>query len=470
MAEQENTPKQLFDLLVSKNFNPKALNTQGKATMDPSEADMFSFNFVTTEKDYGTVVVLLDSENNLEVYYGNNIVNAMSGKDRNSWYDFLYQLRMFAKSNTKQFGLNNLNRLKYRMQSMSTIQESLFEGYYGTKKTSYQDQPQKTRLIIKHSKKLGDEDARYRNISSLFVENGEGERFKLPFNNLSAGRAMSRHVAEGGNPYDPFGQHISEMVSQIKLLSGFTRANRNRELTEDAQNLYQLAEQFKNRLQKRVKRMASRRGYHKYIEGWQPSNIEPQEEVVEAVREMFAVPRVDQRIENAAPVLAKLKQEEEMRELNEFEEWTQQVTEGTWEVPESRRQQEELRQMFKDEITVGPDAINATERLYNLVGDDKLYDSLADLARVSPDADARPLIQDRLKEFGIQISGVTDIKVDNIDEEHDLDTGEVITSDRDKEDKKNYLEPKSDPELDEDVSNPDDTGLDDLKRLLGIQK
>jgi hypothetical protein len=106
--------------------------------------------------------------------------------------------------------------------------------------------------------------------------------------------------------------------------------------------------------------------------------------------------------------------------------------------------------------------------LYNLVGDDKLYDSLAELARKSPDADARPLIQDRLKEFGIQISGVTDVNVSNIDEEHDIDTGDVITSDRDKEDEKNYLEPKSDPELDEDVSNPDDTGLDDLKRLLGI--
>jgi hypothetical protein len=442
----------------------------GKATMDPSEADMYSFDFVTPEKNYGTVVILLDSENNLEVYYGNNIVGVMSAKDKNRWYDFLYQLRMFAKSNTKQFGLNNLNRLKYRMQSLASIQESLFEGYYGTKKTSYQDQPQKTRLIIKHSKKLGEGDARFRNISSLFVENAEGERFKLPFRNLSAGRAMSRHVAEGGNPYDAFGQHICEMISQIKLLSGFTRANRNRDLTEDARDLYNLAEEFKNRLQKRVKRMASRRGYHKYIEGWQPSDIEPHEEVVETVRGMFAEPRVDSRTENAAPVLAKLKQEEEMRELNEFEEWTQQVTEGTWELPESRRQIRELAEMFKDEITVGPDAINATERLYNLVGDDKLYDSLAELARKSPDADARPLIQDRLKEFGIQISGVTDVNVSNIDEEHDLDTGDVITSDRDKEDEKNYLEPKSDPELDEDVSNPNDTGLDDLKRLLGIQK
>jgi len=465
---QENTPKQLFDLLVSKNYDPKALNSMGKATMDPSEADMFSFDFVTPEKNYGTVVILLDAENNLEVYYGNNIVGVMSSKDKNRWYDFLYQLRMFAKSNTKQFGLNNLNRLKYRMQSLASIQESLFEGYYGTRKTSYQDQPQKTRLIIKHSKKLGENDARFRNISSLFVENAEGERFKLPFKNLSAGKAMSRHVAEGGNPYDPFGQHICEMVNQINLLSSFARANRNKELNEDAQKLYSLAEEFRDRLKKRVKRMASRRGYHKYIESWQPSDIEAHDEVVENVREMFSEPRVDSRIENAAPILAKLKQEEEMREINEFEQWTQQVTEGTWELPDTDRQKRELIQMFNDEIVVGVDAINSTERLYNLVGDDQLYDQLASLARKSPDADARPLIQRRLKQFGIEIPGVTDIDFDNIDEEHDLDTGDIITADRDKEDEKNYLEPKS--ELDEESINSDDTGLDDIKRLVGIKK
>ena len=470
MAEQENTQQQLFDLLVSRDFDPKALNPQGKTTMDPSEAQMFSFDFETVEKNYGTVVILLDSENNLEVYYGNNIVNAMPGEDRERWYNFLYQLRMFAKSNTKQFGLNNLSRLKYRMQSLATIQENIFEGYYGSKKTSYQDQPQKTRLIIKHSKKLGDEDARYRNISSLFIENAEGERFKLPFKNLSAGRAMSRHVAEGGNPYDPFGQHISEMVSQMSLLSGFTRANRNRDLTEDAQNLYQLAEEFKDRLKKRVKRMASRRGYHKYIEGWEPSTIDPSEEVVETVREMFAQPRIDQRTENAAPVLAKLQQEETMRELNEFEEWTQQVTEGTWELPDTRNQQRELVELFKDKLPVGFDAMNSTQQIRSIIGDDKLYDALYSASKEDPDADARPIIQDRLKEFGIEIPGVTDAKVDGLEEEHDLDTGETISASREKEDEKNYLEPKSDPELDESATNVEDTGIEDLKRLIGIQK
>ena len=470
MVEEENTPKQLFDLLVTRNFDPKALSSKGKSTLDPSEAQMFSFDFITTEKNYGTVVILLDSDNNLEVYYGDNIVNVMSSEDRERWYDFLYQLRMFSKSRTKEFSLNNINRLKYRMQSLSAIQESLFESYYGTKKTSYQDQPQKTRLVIKHSKKLGETDARYRNVSALFVENAEGERFKLPFKNIYAGRAMSRHVAEGGNPYDAFGQHICEMVSQINILSKFSRVSKNRDLTEDAREMQELAEEYKDRLKKRVKRMASRRGYHRYIESWEPSHIEPEENLVDTVKEMFSEPRIDTRIEAAAPVLAKIKKEEEMRELTEFEQWTQQVSEGTWELPDTTRQKSELRKLFERPIIVGPDAINANKQIYHLIGDDKLYDSLADLARLYPDADARPLIQDRLNELGMAIPGVTDIDIDAIEEDHDLDTGEVISSDKNKKDKQNYLRCDSDPELEESSGSLNTTGLEDLKRLLGIQK
>ena len=52
---------------------------------------------------------------------------------------------------------------------------------------------------------------------------------------------------------------------------------------------------------------------------------------------------------------------------------------------------------------VGPDATYATEKLYNLLGDDQLFDQLTELADQDPDADARPLIQARLEELDIDI-------------------------------------------------------------------
>ena len=67
-----NTPaQQLFDLLVSRDFDPELLDVKGMPATDPTEADIFNFDFrAESGKDYGTVVVLLGNDNNLEVYFG----------------------------------------------------------------------------------------------------------------------------------------------------------------------------------------------------------------------------------------------------------------------------------------------------------------------------------------------------------------------------------------------------------------
>jgi hypothetical protein len=111
------------------------------------------------------------------------------------------------------------------MKTMAAVKESIFESYYGTRKVSYSDQPQKTRLRIKHSKDLEEGDARYRNIESIYVETADGERFKVPSSSLMHGRMLARHVAEGGNPYDAFGQHINEIVNEMRTLANFVRAH-----------------------------------------------------------------------------------------------------------------------------------------------------------------------------------------------------------------------------------------------------
>ena len=50
----------LMNLLVSRDFEPTALNAQGQAPTNDSPAISFSFSFKgNTDKDYGTVVILL---------------------------------------------------------------------------------------------------------------------------------------------------------------------------------------------------------------------------------------------------------------------------------------------------------------------------------------------------------------------------------------------------------------------------
>jgi hypothetical protein len=108
MSQSNTASQQLYNLLVSRDFEPEALDAAGKPAADPADADIISFDYQTQEKDYGTVVLSIDGENNLDVYYGDNMGRAMEGPDKNEWYDFLYLLRMFAKRNLLTFSLKNL--------------------------------------------------------------------------------------------------------------------------------------------------------------------------------------------------------------------------------------------------------------------------------------------------------------------------------------------------------------------------
>jgi hypothetical protein len=58
----------------------------------------------------------------------------------------------------------------------------------------------------------------------LYIESADGERFIYPFKHLSGARAMARHVAEGGKPFDDFGTHIvglSEEMSKLRKFSNY---------------------------------------------------------------------------------------------------------------------------------------------------------------------------------------------------------------------------------------------------------
>ena len=338
-----STSQQLYDTLVSKDFDPKPLDLMGKDVVDPSQADLFSFEYKTENKNYGTVVVLLDSESNMEVYYGDNVGRTMESDDKNDWYDFLYLLRNLAKKNMFTFSLNNMNKLKYNMKTMAAVTEGkLLEGYYGSSKTSYSNQPMETKLIIKHSRPLGEDDARFRNVKTLFVQTQEGERFKLPFTSLTGGKAMARHVAEGGNPYDAFGQHIVEMMAEMATLQKFVRASKNKSYSGEAGELVEQAVKHYSALKRKAKRLIGRRGYHEELEAYDPITITDLDETVDAVRELFIQQSLDERVEQALPLLAKI-QETNMKEADIFERWVDDLIneDPTQEEPEEDEQLEE---------------------------------------------------------------------------------------------------------------------------------
>jgi hypothetical protein len=401
----EALPQDLADFLVTKNFDPEYFDDQGQPA-EAGDAKTIKFDYIaSTGKNYGTAVCVI-ADDELSFFYGDNLGRGMEPEDKEEWFSFLEELSNKAASHSSVWSPRDINQLKHTLAGIAAIKEGLFEGYYGNRRVSYMGEQTQARLVINHNRVLGEEDKRYRYVESLFIETADQERFRLPFKSLSAGRAMLEHVRSGGKPYDIRGNHITEIVSEMAVLSRFNRAQHNRVFEGITQELVESARQYYQNLQETIKHLGSTRGYQAYFENWAPDQVGEAESLVENLRNLFVEQTLDARIEAALPTLAKIQQQgNNMKEAQIFENWINNLSEGTWALPETPDQQEKLNQLMSAELIVGPDATNATELLYDIVGDDELFDILHDLAEKSEgraniwdDSD----VQARLAELGVQ--------------------------------------------------------------------
>ena len=416
----ENISQDVADLLATKDYDVKYTDGQGKDS-SPEEAKTFAFDWVAgSGKNYGTVVIVLGDDNDLQLFFGDNLGKTMENpQDKLDWFGseretgFLPELKNFATQHRYTFSPKDINQLKHTMQGMAAIKEGLFEGYYGTRKVSYVGEQTEARLVIKHNRMIGEDDKRYRYVESLFIETVDGERFKLPFVKLSGGRAMLEHVKQGGRPYDIRGQHINEIVSEMAVLSRFNRASQQRVFEGITQELVETVQHYYSELRGNLQHMATGRGYTQYFESWTPADIGDETALVEDLKTMFIEQTLDARIEAALPTLAKIQQRgNAMKEAEIFENWANQIMEGTWALPDTPEAQAKLDELMSQELIVGPDATNAKEQLYDVIGDDVLFDILADLAEQDPRANCwdDTDVQARLQELGIQMNTTSDAK------------------------------------------------------------
>jgi hypothetical protein len=428
----EALPQDLADFLVTKNFDPEYFDAQGQPS-EAGDAKTMKFDYVSgTGKNYGTAVCVI-ADDELSLFYGDNLGRGMESEDKDEWYSFLEELSNKAASHSATWSPRDINQLKHTLAGIAAIKEGLFEGYYGNRRVSYMGEQTQARLVINHNRVLGENDKRFRYVESLFIETADQERFRLPFKSLAGGRAMLEHVRSGGRPYDVRGNHITEVVSEMAVLSRFNRAQHHRVYEGVTQELVESAQQYYRNLQETIKHLGSPRGYQAYFESWAPDHIGEAESLVENLRNLFVEQTLDARIEAALPTLAKIQQQgNNMKEAQIFENWINNLSEGTWALPETPEQMEKLNQLMSGELIVGPDAINATEQLYDLVGDDELFDILNDLADRSEgrancwdDSD----VQRRLAELGIQTPQSTQAEPADVDQDTAPEVKEGLAQD-----------------------------------------
>jgi len=445
---------------VRSRFTGLKLGTEtGAITINPEEARFFDFDYKDGEVPVGHVTISLAEPNSMKVYFSSGITESMETEQKKKWYGFLKELREFAKRrlmafDTRDIAKDNLDRRDFEFLTtvskpvaakdtlLKPVGESVMNEsqLYGTKTVSYQ-KLMDTRLIIKHSHAVMDDTqpgARSRNISALFVENQDGERFKYPFIHLAGARAMQRHVANGGLPYDEVGKSIIGMSEQIAQLRSFNNyVVRNDLMNSDTNSIVERSSQALNNLREQVARLSKQSHYEQYKESFQAQqDVEVPEEVIEDFTNKFTVRNFKEDLKTVFPILYRLMQEdsiveyddivamttenfndeaeidleEEQDELANFENWIMGLGESS--PIQSDEEQlmaiENLNKLVAQAFPAGVDGTNAIESLKGIIDDPKLYKEIKDASKQNPQEDVRPMVQAWLEQNAPEIAGQID--------------------------------------------------------------
>jgi hypothetical protein len=219
MKDLNKIGEELFSKLRGRFKTITIGNESGQVTNIPSESRFFDFEYNKNSK----VSISLDDDK-IAVMYSNKLFDDGQNATKKNWYDFLRELRTFARKRLLNFDVrdiqkSNLDRRDYKFLANKTGDNTMTESkLYGTSRLSYQD-VDNARIVIKHTDSVSEN--RTQKIGSIYIESDGGERFKYPFKHLNGARAMARHVAEGGNPYDDFGKHITGLSEELNKLRKF---------------------------------------------------------------------------------------------------------------------------------------------------------------------------------------------------------------------------------------------------------
>ena len=316
MSNNNSINNDLFLKLKSHFPKIRLGDQQGMSTVDPHKAVFFDFDFTVAQQNIASVSISLAEEGSLKIFFSKNSVDDTDDIIKGQWFDFLKSMRLFSKKRLLSFTpkdiiKKNLDKRDYNFLAKKNKDQTMSESsLYGSTKSSYQ-KLENTKLIIRHSKKIDETgtNSRTRNIESMYVESADGERFKYPFIHLSGARAMQRHVANGGNPYDGFGQYIVSLSEQIYSLRKFNHLVSRNAFLENKE-VMPIAEAARGKLKnikKTLESIQKQRGYELVQENFtsfKKTDLSP--EVLETLKHRFTINQFNEELVDLFPYITDL--------------------------------------------------------------------------------------------------------------------------------------------------------------------
>lgn len=412
----------LFDKVRSRYSNLEMGDEDGNVTSDPRTARFFDFDFILSGENLGRVSISVNERGTLKIFYSQGILDGLDTVSQKNWFAFLKEMRNFAKRrlmrfDTRDITKSNLNKndFQYLAQTGSKEDNMAESKMYGSSMTSYRPLS-KAKIIIKHTNPIDVESrgARSRDIKSIFVQNEEGERWKMPVSSVRAAEAMARHVANGGYPHDDHGKKIIEMATEIAKLHAFKRqVGKHDSMNSDANNILERACMKLETLRHEMSSLGKQQYYAAWKESYVPEMSEEfamDQATMENYKSKFTVSTFKEDLAEFFPLIHRIMQEtgevdldeyvseseeshcddcdqpiadceceKAVKEFADFENWANAVAEGRME-PDVLAALQEL--LGNDSLkTVGPDATNTLSALQNIgINDSGLESDLMGLA------------------------------------------------------------------------------------------
>ena len=436
--------KELFSKLRT-NFPEISLkDEESNPTDKPSEARIFDFDYVFDGENLGRITITISDKDEdddgdvdgLVVIYSNDITNDESDYSKKHFFNFLKELREFAKQkmlnfDTRDIAKSNLEKRDYKFLSKSGDGSMTESKLYGTNKTSFQ-QFGESKIIVKHSApiNLNSPAGRTQRIESIYIENSQGERFKYPFKHLNGARALAQHICHGGTPYDSIGQHItglSEELGKLRMFKGYV--DRNPMVSEAMSSINSKVMERLDQVKKEIFTLQNSGHYEQFAESFQETTSkEIPEEIMNDWIDRLTIKTFNEELKNVFPYIFNLvdesdipvknltiedlideeedkeeeKEEKEVKEFTTFENFMNRIVEGTSDIFSDDEEAaaaaiDKLNELVAQPFPVGADGTNAIESLSEVIADDELMDVFKELADINPEQDVREILKDYIQ-------------------------------------------------------------------------
>ena len=311
MKDLNKIGEELFSKLRGRFKNITIGNEEGITTNMPAESRFYEFTY---GDQGGKVSVSLD-EDSVVVMYSENLFDSNNASMKTKWYDFLKEIRVFAKKRMLNFEVrdiqkSNLEKRDYKFLSNKNGDNTMTEStMYGTSKTSYQNIAD-ARICVKHSENINQELAggRSQKIGSIYIESANGERFKYPYKHLNGARAMAMHVAEGGNMYDDFGKHIVGLSEEMNKLRKFkTYMSRSSVMAEGLADYMDVVNERIETVKNTVAKLQNKKYYKEATENFQSVVLEEvPEDVATDWTAQLTIKQFNEELKSVFPYIYKL--------------------------------------------------------------------------------------------------------------------------------------------------------------------